>query len=100
MSNIYDQAVVAWANDRLIGEGFPPDATDLRFGSWTSCWSSITHDFGVSATITRADGSEVELTDVWDLWDEVLRALPAYIEAIEETNRLHAEAHTDSGDDD
>lgn len=101
MSNVYDAAVLDWANDRLAERDYPRDAVELQFEGWDGCWSSWTQDYGVNGTIIRRDGSKV-LVDYVDTWSEVLAALPAYVAAIEQMNNLHDHGwdnDSDSSDD-
>lgn len=89
MSNVYDAAVIAWANDRLAERDHPKDAVELRFEGWDGCYSEWTVDLGVGCFIVRQDGSEVYLDLYMDAWHEVLKALPAYVAAEQQMEELH-----------
>lgn len=88
MSNVYDKAVIEWANDRLVERDYPRDAIGLRFEGWDGCYSSWTQDYGVAGTIVRTNGVEVRV-EYLDTWLEVLGSLAPYVAAVEQMESLH-----------
>lgn len=88
--NIYDEAVLAWANDVLEKRGHPREAETVYFGHYIGCYSSYTCDYDVSATIVYSGGKEYVTSHVWD---DVLRALPEYVDAVERMHEEHDRYH-------
>jgi hypothetical protein len=86
MSNIYDEAVLAWCNDQLENAGLPRDATGISFGYEIGCYSEYTHEYSVTAEIDREDGSSFT---TFYVWGSVLEALPEYVAAYEAMNEEH-----------
>lgn len=88
--NIYDQAVLDFANDQLDDRGYPRDAVALEFGYELGCYSSWTCDYYVTATVRREDGSTVR-TAVY--WNDAIEALPEYVSAREAMEEEHERSH-------
>lgn len=90
MSNIYDQAILDWANAELRLQDIEEEAVSLDFDGWLGCYSSWTCDYGVTATIRTASGQSVTTEATWT---SVLEALPAYVEAYERLAEDHWRSH-------
>lgn len=87
--NTPDEALRLWAAEQISRT--PEEISTVEFGYNITCWSEVTHEYDVYATIALTDGSKVTTSTTWS---DALDGIAEYREAEQAMYDEHCGYHT------